>query len=138
MSTSIKTYSELSSLSSFDDRFDYLYLGNGVGEDTFGSKRYLNQKFYTSSEWKDVRRFVALRDNGCDLGVVGYDIPTFGIVHHINPMVADDIINRESWILDPEYLVLTTHKTHNELHFGGRSTLIPVVLERKPNDTLLW
>lgn len=134
----IKTYSELSKLQTFDDRFDYLRLGGSVGQATFGFDRYINQQFYTSRQWKDVRNHVIVRDNGCDLGVIGYEIHVGILIHHINPMVPDDIIHAEEWILDPEFLITTTHNTHNAIHYGDKSLIPKVVTERTPGDTKLW
>lgn len=134
----IKTYSELSKLQTFDDRFDYLRLGGSVGQATFGFDRYINQQFYTSRQWKDVRNHVIVRDNGCDLGVIGYEIHVGILIHHINPMVPDDIIHAEEWILDPDFLITTTHNTHNAIHYGDKSLIPKVVTERTPGDTKLW
>lgn len=138
MTTMIKTYSEVAKLDSFDDRLEYLRLGGGVGHATFGFDRYINQQFYTSREWKSVRNHVILRDNGCDLGVIGYDIYDKILIHHINPMIPDDIVHREEWILDPEFLITTTHNTHNAIHYSDKSLIPKVVIERTPNDTKLW
>ena len=134
----IKTYSELAEFKSFEDRFQYLKLGGGVGVDTFGFDRYLNQQFYASSEWQHARREVILRDRGCDLGIDGYEIRYKLLVHHINPMVPADILDREPWIFDPEFLITTTHNTHNAIHYGDDSLIPKVVAERQPNDTKLW
>jgi hypothetical protein len=136
--TKNRCYSELCMLSTFEGRFDYLRLEGGVGRATFGFDRYINQEFYTSREWKDVRNAVIVRDEGCDLGIPGYEIHTELLIHHMNPMSVDDIVNREDWILDPEYLILTMYRTHNDIHFGKRSWLPKVVTERKPHDTKLW
>lgn len=136
--TKLRTYSELRRLGSFEERFEYLKLSGGVGRATFAFDRYLNQQFYTSHQWHSVRRHVILRDEACDLGVSGYEIPVSPLIHHINPMVPDDIIHMEEWILDPEYLITTTHTTHNNIHFGGVSVGPRVVTERTPDDTRLW
>lgn len=136
--TRIRRYSELSQLDTFDDRLEYLKLEGAVGRSTFGFDRWINQRFYTSREWKQVREYVIFRDNGCDLGVLGYEIHDKPMIHHINPMNADDIIHGEDWILDSEFLVLTTHDTHNAIHYGGQSRYPRVVAERSPNDTKLW
>ena len=133
-----KTYSELRRFETFDERFDYLRLEGGVGRSTFGFDRHINQQFYMSREWEDVRQHVIARDNGCDLGIFGYEIYDRVLIHHINPMVADDIIHKESWILDPEFLVTTTHNTHNAIHFGVKKLYPKVVTERRPSDTKLW
>lgn len=134
----IRSYSQMLQLETFEDRFNYLKLGGQVGEATFGYDRYINQQFYTSREWKLVREFVIVRDNGCDLGVTGYEIHHDILIHHINPMVAQDIIHGEEWILNPEYLITTTKLTHNAIHYGDASMLPKVVTTRSPNDTKLW
>lgn len=136
--TRIRTYSELSRLETFDERFEYLKLGGGIGRDTFGFDRWMNQQFYTSTEWKTVRRHVLLRDDACDLGVPGHEIPMRPLIHHINPMLPEDIIHGESWILDPEFLITTSHTTHNDIHFGVSKKMPKVALERTPGDTRLW
>lgn len=136
--TRIRTYSDLRSLDSFDDRFEYLKLNGSVGHSTFGFDRYINQQFYSSNEWKRAREFVILRDNGCDLGIPGYEIHSNILVHHINPMVIDDLYKHEDWVLNPEYLITTTHNTHNAIHYGDKSLLPKVVISRSPGDTKLW
>lgn len=136
--TIIRSYSELSFLKTFEDRFDYLKLGGGVGRATFGFDRHINQKFYMSIEWEEVRQHVIVRDVGCDLGIEGYEIHINPLIHHMNPMTVDDIIHREDWILDPEYLILTTTRTHNDIHFGTEKRYPRVVTERTPSDTKLW
>lgn len=133
-----RRYSELSRFTFFDDRFEYLKLSGGVGRSTFGFDRYINQKFYTSREWHDVRSYVMVRDNGCDLGISGYEIHVNALIHHMNPMSIDDVIRREAWILDPEFLITTTHNTHNAIHYGTESPYPKVVLKRTPMDTKLW
>lgn len=133
-----RSYSELSRLTTFEERFEYLRLEGGVGRSTFGFDRQINQDFYTSRFWQDVRREVIIRDNGCDLGIPGYEIYQGGLVHHMNPMALEDILHKESWILDPEFLILTTHSTHNDIHFGVRNSLPKIVTERTPRDTKLW
>lgn len=136
--TKIRSYSELRKLKTFEERFDYLKLNGEVGRSTFGFDRYINQRFYTSYEWKRAREIVVLRDNGCDLGVPGYEINGALLIHHINPMVADDIIHGEDWIFNPEYLITTTQNTHNEIHYGDEKRLPKVVISRVPKDTKLW
>lgn len=125
-------------LSTFEDRFDYLRLGGGVGRATFAFDRHVNQKFYMSREWQDIRQHVIIRDEGCDLGILGYEIHVGPLIHHMNPMGLDDILNREDWILDPEYLITTTHATHNAIHYGVDLKVPGVVLERQPGDTIPW
>jgi hypothetical protein len=134
----IRTYSEMAKFKGFEDRFDYLRLRGNVGESTFGFDRHVNQAFYTSYEWKNVRDRVIVRDNGCDLGVSGYEIHAELLVHHINPIGIDDILHAEEWIIDPEYLITTCHQTHNAIHYSNELLLPRVVPERKPGDTKLW
>jgi len=138
MSMKTRRYSELCRLDTFEDRFEYLRLNGEVGRSTFGFDRYINQQFYASYEWKQVRQNVILRDNGCDLGISGYEIHDNILIHHINPMNMDDIIHGEMWIFDPEYLITTTKNTHNAIHFGNDNLLPKVVISRNPNDTKLW
>lgn len=133
-----RSYSELRRFTEFDDRFEYLKLDGDVGRSTFGFDRYINQQFYASYQWKMARREVIMRDNGCDLGVPGYEIHGALLIHHINPMVVDDILHGEEWIFDPEYLITTTQNTHNAIHFGAENLLPKVVIARNPNDTRLW
>lgn len=133
-----KSYSELCLYETFEERLEYLRLGGGVGHATFGFDRYLNQYFYKSYEWKQVKNHVILRDNGCDLGIPGYEIHAEMLIHHINPMTIDDIINKEDWVLDPNFLITTTHRTHNAIHYGRKSPYPQVALARTPNDTKLW
>lgn len=134
----IKTYSELSQLSSFRERYEYLRLAGSVGVETFGFDRYLNQTFYRTREWRDLRDFVILRDNGCDLGVVGHEIYGKVIIHHMNPITAKDIESRSEFLLNPEYLITTIHNTHNAIHYGDESLLITAPVERRRNDTCPW
>ena len=138
LKTMMKTYNDLINLDSFEERFEYLKLGGNVGRATFGFDRYINQEFYTSHQWKSIRKLVILRDNGCDLGIFGYEIHTELLIHHINPMVPDDIIHQEDWILDPNFLITTTKRTHNAIHYGGLSPYPKVVTQRSPGDTRLW
>jgi hypothetical protein len=134
----IRTYSELSRISTFEQRFAYLALNGQVGRSTFGFDRWVNQRFYTSREWRRVRRDVIVRDNGCDLGVLGYEINDRVVIHHMNPMMAEDIIHGEEDIIDPEFLITTTHDTHNAIHYGDESLLPRAPVERRPGDTQLW
>lgn len=135
---STRSYSELSHLSSFNDRYEYLRLDGRVGRSTFGFDRYLNQRFYTSRQWREVREFVIARDEGMDLGVDGYEIFDKVIIHHMNPMTAEAIEHGDPNILDPEYLITTTHNTHNAIHYGDASLLVQPLVERRPGDTRLW
>ncbi|WRY45956.1 hypothetical protein P8F77_10205 [Anaerostipes sp. PC18] len=134
----IRTYSELSKLKSFEERFQYLKIGGGVGVDTFGHDRYLNQRFYKSDEWKSLRNYIIIRDNGCDLGLDDYDIYGHIIIHHMNPISVDDILFHSNFLIDPEYLVCTQLSTHNAIHYGTED-LIPISPTiRQPNDTCPW
>lgn len=133
-----RRYSELVVHSSLEDRFHYLQLRSQVGYKTFGFERYLNQSFYRSREWKRVRDEVILRDNGCDLGVSGYEIHDRIIIHHMNPMTVDDIEAGSDDILDPEFLISTTHNTHNAIHYGDARLLPQPPVERRPGDTTPW
>lgn len=138
MLAKIRSYTELRRFSTFEERFQYLVLKGVVGERTFGFDRWVNQQFYTSAEWRDVRQSVILRDQGCDLGVLGYEISAGLLIHHMNPVTLSDIENGESWILDPEFLITTTHRTHNAIHYGDEGLLRKPNVERKPGDTKLW
>jgi hypothetical protein len=134
----IRTYSELKALDSFAERYRYLRLKGSVGEPTFGFERYMNQQFYRSRQWKELRHEVIARDEACDLGIEGYDIYDQVIVHHMNPMAPSDIAHSEGHILDPEYLISTTLKTHNAIHYGDESLLAQPLVERRRGDTKLW
>lgn len=133
-----RTYTELSKLETFEDRYKYLRLGGNVGEETFGFDRFLNQTFYKSPEWKKVRDYVILRDNGCDLGIPGREIRGKILIHHMNPIGAKDILNRTEYLLDPEYLITTVHDTHNAIHYGDESLLPQEPIVRTKNDTCPW
>lgn len=134
----IRTYTELSKLKTFKERYRYLQLNGAVGQDTFGFDRYLNQGFYKSKEWKSIRDHVIVRDNGCDLGVEGYDIHARIYIHHMNPILPKDIVDQTEFLLDPEYLICVTHNTHNAIHYGDESLLITEPVIRTPNDTCPW
>lgn len=135
----IKTYSELIELPTFKERFEYLKLDGRVGEDTFGYDRYLNQIFYKSKEWLAIRNYVVTRDNGCDLGVPGHEIRGNRIIiHHINPITKEDILNRSEKLLDPENLITTIKNTHDAIHFGSSDLLYEEPIERSKNDTCPW
>lgn len=136
--TRVRTYSELRRFDTFEERYEYLRLGGGVGESTFGFDRYINQAFYRSSLWKQVRNSVIVRDNGCDLGIPDRPINGSLLVHHINPMSVDDLIRHEEWVLNPEYLITTTHDTHNAIHYGDQSLLKKPFTPRQMGDTKLW
>lgn len=135
----IKTYSELISLPTFEERYRYLRIGGKVGEETFGFDRYINQIFYKDHEWLSIRDVVIVRDNGCDLGIEGREIHGGRIlVHHINPITKEDILNRNKFVLDPEYLISTIKSTHDAIHYGDENLLIKEPVERRKNDTCPW
>lgn len=134
----IRSYSELRRLETFEERYDYLQLRGEVGKSTFGFDRYMNQRFYTSREWKQIRNQVIARDEGMDLGVDGYEIYDRIVIHHMNPMTVNDIAHNDDSILDPRYLITTTHRTHNAIHYGDRSLLPQPLVERHRGDTRLW
>lgn len=134
-----RTYTELSKLKTFDERFNYLLLKGRVGIETFGYDRYLNQILYNSPEWKKLRDMVIIRDNGQDLGLEGYPIYGRVIIHHINPITIDDVLNYSPDVFNPEYLICSAHKTHNAIHYGVEDYVKSLeVVERKPNDTIPW
>lgn len=135
---SIRCYSELITLPTFEERFKYLQLNGQVGKSTFGFDRYINQNFYRSSEWKRVRNEIILRDNGCDLGMEGYEIHGRILIHHMNPITIADIESMSEYLMNPEYLISTVHNTHNAIHYGDENLLIKESIERKPNDTCPW
>lgn len=134
----IRTYSELKRLKTFEERYEYLRLKGEVGKDTFGFDRYLNQAFYKSPEWKSVRDFVIVRDNGCDLGIDGHEIHGKILIHHMNPILPEDILKSTDFLLNPEYLISTILSTHNAIHYGDKSLLIDAPIERTKNDTCPW
>lgn len=135
MRSTIRSYTELSSLTTFDERFRYLALYGSVGDVTFGFERQINQRFYQSSQWKRVRREVLLRDDNCDLGIDGYDIPAGLHIHHMNPVRPEDLYDFNPDILDPEFLISTTQLTHNAIHYGDERQLPRSFTERRPGDT---
>ena len=135
---SIRTYSELITLYTFEERFKYLQLNGQVGESTFGFDRYMNQVFYRSQKWKSIRDFVIIRDCGCDLGVEGYDIHGKIIIHHMNPLSMRDIETESDFLLNPDFLICTTHNTHNAIHYGDENLLVTAPIERTKNDTCPW
>lgn len=136
--TMSRSYSELILLPTFEERFRYLMLGGLVGESTFGSSRYLNQRFYTSYEWRTFRRDMILRDLGCDLGIDGHDINGIVHLHHLNPLTVDDIVNHTELLLDPENVICTSGDTHKAIHYGDQSYLLSFYQERRPGDTTPW
>ena len=136
----IRTYSELITLPTFEERFEYLKLQGQVGVDTFGFDRYLNQMLYKSSKWKkEVRNHIILRDNGCDLGIEDREIYGRIIIHHMNPISVEDVLNwNEDALFNPEFLICTMHNTHNAIHYGDKNLLMTAPIERSPNDTCTW
>lgn len=134
----MRTYKELSMLKTFEERFEYLKLNGLVCKETFGFDRIFNQRFYNSVEWKCIRDFVIIRDNGCDLGIYGHDIYGKITIHHMNPISIEDITSRSEFLLDPNYLICVSHETHNAIHYGDSGLLIPTAIERKKNDTCPW
>lgn len=138
--TKIRTYSELIKLPTFKERYEYLRLGGRVGEDTFGFDRYLNQLFYTSPEWRQLRNRIITRDGGCDLGIPEREIQK-GVpilIHHMNPITVDDILNRSEFLLNPEYLICTIKNTHDAIHYGDSELLYQDPIVRSKNDTCPW
>ena len=133
----IKTYSELMSLKTFEERLEYLKLNSSVGKETFGYDRWLNQKFYTSYQWKPIRDKIIIRDDGCDLA--DSDHPIYGkiIIHHMNPVSKEDILHGSELLLDPEFLICVSHDTHNAIHYGSTNKT-DIFTQRKPRDTCLW
>lgn len=134
----IKRYSELILLPTFEERYKYLQLNGIIGDETFGFDRYINQMFYRSQEWKQVRDYVIVRDNGCDLGVEGHEIRGKILIHHMNPIGIKDIQQVNKFLLDPEYLITTMLSTHNAIHYGDESLLVTDPIERSKNDTCPW
>lgn len=136
--TSIRTYSELIVLPTFEERYEYLRLNGRVGEETFGFDRWLNQTFYKSEEWLSMRDKIIVRDNGCDLGIPGRDIYSRILIHHMNPITKEDILRRSDILLNPEYLICVTPNTHRAIHYGNENLLMKDLIERRPNDTCPW
>lgn len=136
--TMVRTYSELCRLLTFEERFRYLSLVGIVGDPTFGSERFLNQKFYNSFEWKNIRNYVITRDHGRDLGIEGREIHRSPYIHHMNPITAEDVKMGSTMLLDPENLITVSHRTHNAIHYGDENLLIKDLVERRPGDTKEW
>lgn len=135
---SIRCYSELVLLPTFEERFQYLRLDGIVGQETFGFDRYMNQYFYRTREWRRVRDIVIARDAGCDLGIAGHEIFDRVLIHHMNPIRPEDIRNRSGILLDPEYLITTVHETHQAIHYGDEKLLVRAPIPRVRNDTCPW
>lgn len=138
MMNQIKTYSELIGFPTYEERFEYLKIGNRVGVSTFGFDRYINQDFYRSSEWRRLRNQIFVRDLGCDLAFEGRQIIGKYIVHHINPISIYDITHSTEFLLDPEYLITVDPETHNAIHYGVELNIPPSFVERRPNDMFPW
>lgn len=135
----IRSYKELIRLETFEERFEYLRMGGAIGIETFGFDRYLNQAFYKSREWIAIRNEVILRDNGCDLAHVDFPIQSRVLIHHMNPISEEDLLHRSDFLLNPEFLITTTHRTHNAIHYGDKNAPQTYSFaERKPNDTIPW
>lgn len=138
MSRRSRSYTELNRIQTFEERYDYLAVGGIVGVDTFGFERWLNQAFYHSAEWRHARRQVIARDYGRDMGVKGYEIYDRPIVHHMNPIAVEDITHSDIDIINPEYLITVSLRTHNAIHYGEKSQLVQPLIQRRPGDTKLW
>lgn len=134
----IRTYSELKTLKTFDERYEYLKLNGNVADVTFGFDRYINQKFYHSDLWKKIRRKIISRDLGCDLALKGYDIKGKILIHHMNPIEIKDIVNVTEYLINPEYLITVCLQTHNAIHYGNMMNNPNVLIERRPGDTCPW
>lgn len=134
----IRTYSELITLTTFEERYEYLKLNGQVGVETFGFDRYLNQMFYRSQEWKSIRNHVIVRDNGCDLGIEGREIQGRILIHHVNPITKEDLLNRTEFLLNPNYLISTIKSTHDAIHYGDQNLLMKDPIIRTRNDTCPW
>ena len=135
---SIKTYSELITIPTFEERFEYLQLKGAVGKDTFGYDRHLNQVLYRSPEWKRLRNQIIIRDGGCDLACNGYDIYDKVLIHHLNPITVEDVLARSRKVFDPDNLVCVSHNTHNAIHYGDMDLLVTGPIIRTKNDTCPW
>lgn len=140
MDTNIRTYSELITLPTFEERYQYLRLGGKIGEATFGFDRYLYEQFLRSDEWKSIRDYVIIRDNGCDLAIPDREIrgKTRIIIHHMNPVTKEDVLRRTDFLLNPEYMICTLKNTHDAIHYGDESLLYKAPIERSRNDTCPW
>lgn len=134
----IRTYSELIAIPIYEERFQYLKLDGIVGRETFGFDRYINQLFYNSGEWRSIRNNIIIRDNGCDLAIGDYEIKGSIYIHHMNPIMLEDIANATEFLLNPEYLICTAFRTHQAIHYGDANLLVTAPIERKRNDTCPW
>ena len=138
MMTTTKSYSELMRLKTFEERYQYLRIGGAVGAETFGYDRYLNQILYNSHDWRKFRNPIIIRDNGCDLACLDRELESRVIIHHINPITVEDVLNRDPKIFDPENVICVSHNTHQAIHYGDENLLYKNPVERKPNDTCPW
>ena len=138
MTNNIRTYSELILIPTFEKRYEYLKLNGKIGEDTFGYDRYINQRFYSSPEWKRIRNQIIIRDNGCDLAIGDREIFGRIYVHHMNPITVDDLVNKSEYLLNPEYLICVSKNTHDAIHYGDKDLLCLGFTDRKRNDTCPW
>lgn len=134
----LRSYRELRRIETFEERFSYLSLRGVVGERTFGTERYLNQRFYRSTQWKQIRDQIIVRDEGCDLGDPDHPIRGRILIHHMNPMTVAEVVHGDDSILNPEFLICVSHRTHNAIHYGDESLLPRPLVDRQPGDTLLW
>lgn len=134
----IRTYTELLRHHTFEDRYEYLKLPGEVGRSTFGYDRHLNQRFYKSAEWRQLRGYILVRDEGCDLADPDHPIAARPIIHHMNPLLPDDIVHSSDNLMNPEYLITVSHNTHNAIHYGDASLLPTPLVDRSPGDTKLW
>ena len=134
----LRTYSELIALKTYEERFRYLALRGVVGRATFGPDRYINQAFYRSQQWRRMRDEIIVRDNGCDMGDLDHPIQRIILIHHMNPMTVAEIVDGEDSILNPEFLICVSHRTHNAIHYGDESLLPKTFVERRSGDTKLW
>lgn len=134
----IRRYSEVKKLKSFEERYEYLRLVGTVGASTFGFDRFLNQALYRSKEWKNARNIVIVRDNACDLGIIGREIGYKIIIHHLNPISIEEIENGDENLFNPEFLICTSNDTHQAIHYGVSSLLLKLPIKRYPGDTCPW
>jgi hypothetical protein len=134
----IRSYRDLRRLNTLEERFAYLSLKGVIGDSTFGFDRWMNQEFYRSKQWRNLRHHILIRDNGCDLGIEGYEIHERPVIHHMNPMTTEDLIRGSEHIVESDYLITTSHRTHNAIHYGDASLLPQPIVERRRGDTKLW
>lgn len=134
----IRTYSELITIPTFEERYNYLKLNGIVGKETFGYDRYLNQLLYRSSDWRSFRDRIIIRDNGCDLACEGFELQSRIIIHHIDPITVEDILNKHPKVFDPENVVSTSHNTHLAIHYGDKNLISIAPINRYKNDTCPW